>query len=86
MSETAAILKAYLDDLRVYNYALNASELAAVMEDNEPISNGLHNIASDLEDTDIVGYYDTEGRQFAQPQKGVNIVKMKNGKTKKIIR
>ena len=79
-------LKAYLDDLRVYNYALNASELAAVMEDNEPISNGLHNIASDLEDTDIVGYYDTEGRQFTQPQKGVNIVKMKNGKTKKIIR
>jgi len=78
-------LKAYIDDLRVYNYALNASELAAVMEDNEPISNGLHTITP-TENSEIVGYYDTEGRQLTQPQKGVNIVKMKNGKTKKIIR
>ena len=76
--------KGYLDDLRVYNYALNASELAAVMEDLGAISNGLESIGA-LEDSDIVGYYDAEGRQLTQPGKGVNIVKMKNGKTKKII-
>ena len=37
------------------------------------------------ETTDIEGYYDLNGRRIATPQHGVNIVKMKNGTTRKII-
>jgi len=37
------------------------------------------------ETTDIEGYYDLNGRRIAAPQQGVNIVKMKNGTTRKII-
>ena len=77
-------LRSYIDDLRIYNYALNAKELAAVMEDTDAISNGLNQIEAE-DEADIIGYYDTEGRQLSQPQKGVNIVRMKNGKAKKII-
>lgn len=79
-------LNAYIDDLRIYNYALNADELTAVMNDNGPVSNGIDNITDENSDTDIMGYYDTEGRKIAQPQRGINIVKMRNGKTKKFIR
>jgi len=38
------------------------------------------------ETTDIEGYYDLNGRRIAAPQQGVNIVKMKDGTTRKIVR
>ncbi len=37
------------------------------------------------EKTDIEGYYDLNGRRIVAPQQGVNIVKMKNGATRKVI-
>lgn len=37
------------------------------------------------ETTDIEGYYDLNGRRIAAPQQGVNIVKMKDGSTRKIV-
>ena len=37
------------------------------------------------ETTDIEGYYDLNGRRIAAPQQGVNIVKMKDGATRKIV-
>lgn len=44
---------------------------------------GVDNIAS--EDAVEVARYDMLGRQLAQPVKGVNIIKMSNGTTKKVI-
>ncbi len=38
------------------------------------------------ETTDIEGYYDLNGRRIAAPQQGVNIVRMKDGTTRKIVR
>ncbi len=37
------------------------------------------------ETTDIEGYYDLNGRRIAAPQQGVNIVKMKDGATRKVV-
>ncbi len=33
----------------------------------------------------IVGYYTIDGRRHNRPQSGVNIVKMSNGKAKKVL-
>ena len=44
------------------------------------ITNTQHNGHNDVE-----GYYDLNGRKLSTPQHGVNIVKMKNGTTRKII-
>ena len=36
-------------------------------------------------DAEAVKYYTIDGREIAQPQSGVNIVKMSNGKTAKVV-
>lgn len=33
----------------------------------------------------IIGYYDLSGQKIKGPKKGVNIIKMNNGKSKKVI-
>ena len=49
-----------------------------------PVPSAITRPATD-ETADIEGYYDLNGRRIAAPQQGVNIVKMKNGATRKII-
>ena len=50
-----------------------------------PIPVGLPVIKGATDESGIEGYYDLNGRKLSTPQHGVNIVKMKNGTTRKII-
>ena len=36
-------------------------------------------------DADVVKFYTVDGREIAQPQRGVNIIKLSNGKTAKVV-
>lgn len=65
------MLKSYVDDFRIYNYALSDEEVNAVMAD---IVNGVESI---VEDSPVVTseYYTVGGLRLGQPQKGINIVK-----------
>ncbi len=51
--------------------------------------NNLHSAVAvtpaDEKEATIVGYYTIDGRRHNQPQSGVNIVKMSNGKAKKVL-
>ena len=38
-----------------------------------------------IKEATAVGYYSVDGRQLAQPQRGLNIVKMSDGSTVKIM-
>lgn len=66
-------LKAYIDDFRVYNYALSADELKGVMED---LVNSVHEIETEA-DAQVVAieYYTVSGVRLDAPATGLNIVK-----------
>lgn len=73
----------YVDDFRIYNYALTADELVAVMEDTgekskdiddsyeERLSTGIE--APKVQSRGSKGYYDTSGRRVSPAAKGVLI-------------
>jgi len=73
------LLKAYLDDMRIYNYALTASEVAAVMADIDtaitPPSQS-PSVVTPLSNPDL--WYDLQGRAHSKPSTGIFI---RNGKT-----
>ena len=78
------LLRGILDDFRIYNYALSAEEIAAVMEDstNEGPVDGVQQIATD-NNTDLTTEIITPSGIATQTlQKGVNVVKStsRNGK------
>ncbi len=53
-----------------------------------PNQTGIESVKEDVgsnEPAAIVGYYDINGMRLSQPQKGLNILKMSNGTTKKIM-
>ena len=58
------LLKAYLDDLRIYNYPLTAAELQAVMDD---IDTSIPVIPADACDTSTLPAYDLTGRPVTSP-------------------
>lgn len=66
-------LKGYIDDFRVYNYALDAEEVAAVTED----------LASQIKENDsatqspitTIEYYSLNGTRVAHPTEGIYIVR-----------
>ncbi len=70
---TDPMLKSYIDDFRIYNYALSADEIGTVMED---LSNDIQEIipSSAVVESE---YYSVGGIRLSQPQKGLNIVKRK---------
>jgi hypothetical protein len=80
------LIRAYIDDFRIYNYPLSQSEIKEIID----IANDIENVA-DADET-IVGteYYNINGTRLSAPQRGVNIVKSHhaNGKVsvKKIIK
>ncbi|MBQ9650174.1 MAG: hypothetical protein IJV25_07095 [Prevotella sp.] len=39
-----------------------------------------------MEESQEMEYYRLDGRQLSQPQRGVNIIRMSDGKTKKVVR
>lgn len=81
------LIKAYIDDFRIYNYALSMEEIQDAME-------GIANSIGSVEDTAspviATEYYSINGVRISTPQKGINIVKTRhaNGKVsvKKIIK
>ena len=68
------LLNGYLDDLRVYNYALSADELAGVMEDLDWV---VPVISVDADDIVSTEYYSTSGLRLSHPQRGINIVRIR---------
>ena len=46
-------------------------------------ASGIKNIE---EQDEVEGYYSLDGKRLQKPQRGVNIVKTKSGRTKKIIK
>ncbi len=67
------LLKAYVDDFRIYNYALNAEELMAVTQDTAPN----HIRQESMTPSPVVSteYYTLGGVRLLQPIRGLNIVK-----------
>ena len=74
------LFKGYLDDVRIYNYALSADAVRQAMDD---IVNGIDHIPSA---TDALSapqrIYNAAGQQRSRMQRGLNIV----GGGKKVLR
>ena len=62
---------------------------ALLLDDIIFFGNNLHSAVAvtpaDEKEATIVGYYTIDGRRHSRPQSGVNIVKMSNGKAKKVL-
>ena len=79
MSKVVPAFRGYMDDLRIYNYALTQEEVKNVMDD----------LTNDIQGTSIKEasqtYYDLRGIKHVAPQSGVNIIKdSKEGSSKKV--
>ena len=62
--------KGCIDDLRIYDYALDADEVAGVINDTESVVDrpaDMHSIVKS-------SYYSTDGTVLQQPKRGVNVV------------
>lgn len=73
--------KGYIDDIRIFNYTLNAEEISTVMGD---LTNGIDNISNQTADDSV--YYGINGVRTSANTKGIVITKTKNGAAKKIIK
>ena len=74
----------YIDDLRIYNYALSSDEVKAVMED---LTNGIGDATLQSEKAESrKQIYDLQGRRVSQPVRGISIRKSADGKTQKVIK
>lgn len=51
-----------------------------------PLMNGTAVFAEETNSSDTGSYYNIRGERLLRPQRGLNIIKMKNGSTKKVIR
>ena len=63
----------YLDDIRIYNYALNADEVKAAMNDTE---SGIENIHANSQKPIVNNRYDLQGRKVTTA-KGLQIINNK---------
>lgn len=73
--------KGYIDDVRIYNYALSADEIKSVMND---LTNGISQAT--VETDNAATYYHIDGTQGKANDKGILIKKNAEGKAKKILR
>jgi len=62
------LLTANIDDIRIFNYALNADEVKAVMNDT---FNGIQSPHADVTPPTI---YSLDGMRLSKPQRGINII------------
>ncbi len=80
------IFKGCIDDLRIYDYALDTDEIVSVMGDTDSVAD----MSSDYPTVTESSYYSSDGVLLPGPKKGLNIVKdhFSDGKTRnhKIIR
>lgn len=72
------LFKGYLDDFRIYNYALTAEAVKAIMEDVGEESKDLDTAIESVKDnqsltTPSADYYDMSGRKISKPSKGIYI-------------
>ena len=70
------LFKGYVDDFRIYNYALSSDDVTKLYNGEEPtnIKTSLIGNTNRLQSNEV---YDFSGRKLSSPQKGVNII---NGK------
>jgi hypothetical protein len=69
------MIKAYIDDFRVYNYALSQEEIMSITED---LANGIESVTNVVAPVIATEYYSTNGTRLSAPQKGINIVKTRH--------
>jgi hypothetical protein len=72
------MIKAYMDDLRIYNYALDQTEIKEIVE----IANDIKSVTDGVAEAISTEYYSVDGSRLTSPQRGVNIVRTRyaNGK------
>ncbi len=73
------LFKGYIDDVRIYNYALTQNQVKDVMGD---LTNDIRQVSAE-EGADT--YYQLNGMKTGRPTKGVYIRKHADGKTDKVI-
>lgn len=69
----------FIDDMRIYNYALTADEVKNVMND---LTNGIESVAAAEGETAIYGIDGTRRNAY---ERGIMISRAKDGKTRKMI-
>lgn len=67
------LLKAYIDDFRIYNYALSAEEVQAVTEDTA--ANSVQAEVATPSPVVTTEYYSPSGVRLTRPVKGINLIK-----------
>lgn len=93
---SATFFKGRLDDFRIYNYALSADEVMAIMDDTGEISAQYKDQYTDISPTAIhtatvtgnavpEAVYTVDGKRVATAQKGINVIRMNDGAVKKVL-
>lgn len=72
----------YMDDLRIYNYALAKEEVQGIMQQ---LTNGIQGLTPESSTIGEGSYYSLDGRKVTSPERGIYVRKATNGKTEKII-
>lgn len=67
------LLKAYVDDFRIYNYALDAEEVKAVTEDTA--ADNIREETTTASPVIATEYYTPNGVRLSQPAKGINLIR-----------
>ena len=82
---SSATLHVYEESVSDYKQANNWNLFKKIvaLTDNDPKPTGIINIGASEYNTDT--YYDLNGVRLSEPNKGVNIIRIKDGKTKKVI-
>jgi hypothetical protein len=80
------MLDAYIDDVRIFNYELTEAQLADVMTD---LTNGIETVSAGESVDAMAGnaeaIYSAEGKRLSAPAKGINIIRMSDGTTRKVL-
>lgn len=76
------LFKGYIDDFRIYNYALGLDELQGVMED---LADGISTPVEHDGSQAVEGYYNLNGVRQTVPRRGVNIIRLLDGQTRKVM-
>ena len=76
------IFSGLIDDLRIYNYALSAEQLKALIDETTGIGDAAHlNDKSKM----INETFDLQGRKLEQPARGISIRKAADGTAQKVL-
>jgi len=65
------LIKAYIDDFRIYNYSLSAEEVKGLVD----LANDIESVEDIVSPITVTEYYSINGTRLSAPQNGINIVK-----------